>query len=186
MEDYNSAYSGAQIDEAARIAAANQSPFAATLLAANWADADVFGKRTNVASGIVALNTVTFKSALSNTPAVKTYTYSSAAASWQLGGANVSLATYGISLTGTPANGNVIVAEYAVRKTQTLAITGVSADHTLTCDLRFVEDGVPSEEAAQAMAWALVLKYLIGTNTITFYCGDTAPVMDIPIQLWEA
>ncbi|HWQ97449.1 MAG TPA: hypothetical protein VN538_05070 [Clostridia bacterium] len=186
MEDYNSAYSGAQIDEAARIAAANQSPFTATLFAVNWANADVFGKRTNVASSIVDLNTVTFKSALSNAPALKTFTYSSAAASWQLSGANVSLATYGISLTGTPTNGNVIVAEYAVRKVQTLVITGVSADHTLTCGLRFAEDGVPSEEAAQAAAWALVIKYLIGTNSITFYCGDTAPTIDVSIQLWEA
>lgn len=186
MEDYNSAYSGAQIDEAARIAVANQSPFTATLLAANWVDADVFGKRTNVAEGAVVLNTVTFKSALSNTPAVKTFTYSSVAVSWQLSNANVSLTTYGITLTGIPANGNVIVTEYAVRKAQTLAISGVSMDHTLTCDLRFVEDGVPSEEAAQAAAWALVLKYLIGTNSITFYCGSSAPSSDIPIQLWEA
>lgn len=186
MEEYNSAYSGAQIDEAARVAVANQSPFAVTLLEANWTDTDVFGKRTNVAGGIVTMNAVTFKSALSGTPAVKTFTYNSAAASWQLSGVNVSLATYGISLTGTPSNGNVIVAEYAVRKAQVLAITGVSADHTLTCDLRFAEDGVPSEEAAQATAWALVLKYLIGTNTITFYCVGTAPAVDIPIQLWEA
>lgn len=186
MEGYNSAYSGAQVDEAVRIAVANQTPFQAKLLAAGWADTDVFGKRTNVSGGSLELNTATFKSALSDTPAVKTFTYNSSVSSWQLNGSNVSLSTYGLTLTGAPANGDIIVAEYAVLKVQTLSVTGASADYTLTCDLNFAEDGVPSEEEAQATAWGRILKYITNTNSITFYCAGTAPDVDIPIQLWEA
>ncbi len=181
---YDGPYSGAQVDEAVRQSVANQTPFITTLLAADWDDTDVFGKRTNVSGGSVALNTATFKSALSNTPALKTFTYSSSAGSWQLAGSNVSLSTYGITLTGTPANGDVIVAEYAVLKAQTLTVTGASADHDLSVDLHFLEDAVPSEMIAQAAAW-LPLRYLVTTDSITFQCV-TAPTVDIPVQLWEA
>jgi len=186
MANHNSPYTGAQIDDAARQTLANKTPFLATLLAASWANTDVFGKRTTVSGGSVALNTATFKTALSNTAAVKTFTYNSAAASWQLSGSDVSLSTYGITLTGTPANGNVIVAEYAVLKAQTLTVTGASADYNLTVDLYHPEDALPSEMVAQDAAWPLILRYLVTTDSVTFYCKDAAPDVDIPIQFWEA
>jgi hypothetical protein len=182
MANHNSPYSGAQIDEAVRKGISGV--LDAVLLAADWEDTDVFGKRTTVSGGSVALNTATFKTALSNTPALKTFTYNSTAGSWQLSGSNVSLTTYGITLTGTPANGDVIVAEYAVLKAQTLEVIGASADYDLTVDLRFEEDAVPSEMIAQKEAWD-ILRYLVTTNSITFYCS-TAPDVDVPVQLWEA
>lgn len=184
MADHNSPYTGAQFDEAVRKGISGV--LDAVLLAADWEDTDVFGKRTTVSGGSVALNTATFKSALSNTPATKTFTYNSSASSWQLGGSNVSLATYGITLTGTPANGDEIVAGYAVRKAQTIEVLGASADYDLTVDLYFVEDGVPSEEDAQADAWAYILKYLVGTNEVTFYCKGSAPNVNMSVQMWEA
>lgn len=185
MANHNSAYTGAQVDEATRQSVANQTPFDVVLPAADWADTDVFGKRTNVSGGSLTLNTATFKSALSDTPALKTFTYNSTAESWQLSGSNVSLSTYGITLTGTPVDGDVIIAEYAVRKAQTVSVSGISADFNYTVDLLFLEDGIPSEEDSQADSWS-VIKYLVDTNAITFYCRSAAPSVDINIQIWEA
>ncbi len=179
MADHNSPYTGAQIDDAARQTLANKTPFFATLLAADWEDTDVFGKRTTVSGVSVALNTATFKSALSNTPALKTFTYNSSAGSWQLAGSNVTLSTYGITLTGTPANGNMIVVEYAVLKAQTLTVTGASADYDLSADLYLLEVAVPSEMAEQLVAWGLILRYLVATDAVTFYCAAAAPAYAI-------
>lgn len=186
MADYNSPYSSEQIDEAIRQSVANLSPLEVDLPAAGWVDMDMFGWRTDVSGGSLAVNTSTLKSALSDTPTLLTFIYSTSDASWQLDGVNVSLATYGIALTGAPGNGDVIVAEYAVRPGQTVTVPGASEDYTLTADLRFDENSVPSEEDEQADAWGLVLKYLVGTNAITFLCRDTAPEVDIPLQLLEA
>jgi hypothetical protein len=185
MADHLSPYTGAQIDEAARVALANLTPFVATLPAANWANTDVFGKRTSVAGGVLTFNTATYKAAVSNVATKKTFVYSTAAASWQLSGVNASLATYGLALTGTPVNGDVIVVEYAVIKAQTITVNGISSDHKYSVDLYFLEDAVPSEMAAQSAAW-YILRYLVGTNSITFQCAGVAPTVDLPVQIWEA
>lgn len=186
MEDHLSPFTGAQVDEAARVALANLTPFIASLPAANWANTDVFGKRTNVAGGVLTFNTATFKAAVSNVAAKKTFVYNTAAASWQLSGVNASLATYGLALTGAPANGDVIVAEYAVLKAQTVAVNGVSTDLKLTAELYWLDDAVPSEMQAQASAWATILRFTVGTNSVTFFCVAAAPTADISVQLWEA
>jgi hypothetical protein len=161
--------------------------FETVLTAAGWANMDVFGWEHTVSGGSITVNTATFKSAVSNAVCTKIFTYVSAQASWQLAAANVSLSTYGIVLTGTPANGNTITVEYAVRKAQTLTINGLLESSDYTTEIKFSSNELPSKQDKYMENMSKILRFQYVDNSITYICtGDEIPDTDIPIQIWEA
>jgi len=153
-------------------------PTVITFLAASWTATDHIKAKTDVSGGSVAITGATFKSAVSNTVGVYVFTYVSSESSWQLDGTNVSLATYGITLTGTPSDADTITAEYAVKYVQSVSCSGITSSMKPKIDLYLDDDDLMSDQTDQEDAFANVSKIDSGTNAIILTCNRTEPTVD--------
>lgn len=82
----------------------------------SWTGAAVSATATATFEGssitAVAVVAATFSTQVSNTSGTYTFTYSSTGSTWKLNGTAVTIADYGITVTGTPANNDTVTVNF--------------------------------------------------------------------------
>lgn len=156
--------------------------FTATFSADDWNATDFIQAKTDVSGGSVTITPATFKTAVSNTEGTYVFTYATATSEWKLGGAAKTLADYGITLTGSPADTDTITAQYKVCHVQTVSVTGVTSNMVMKVDLSLSDDDLVDDRLAQIEAFSLVGRVDSATGGITLTCYDGAPEVDFTIQ----
>ena len=158
-------------------------PSVITYSAESWVATDDFGVETDVSGGTVEITGATFKTAVSDTVGSYVFTYVSSEPSWQLDSTNVSLSTYGITLTETPSDADTITAEYAVKYVQSVSCPGITSSMKPKIDLYLDDTLTMTTRLAQITAFSNVSRIDSGTDIITLTCFETEPTDDFDISV---
>ncbi len=154
----------------------------AALSAADWVGAGEFAVSTTVSGGTASVSGADFEAKVSHAVGTYTFTYADADAAWKENGAAVSLAEYGITLDGTPADADTITVVYTQTfpYTQEVALTGILA--TDAPHIAPVYSETLADAVAQKEAWAAVSEAEAGDGKIVFTCFENKPPVGIPLQ----
>jgi len=155
--------------------------YEATFESTGWTATDDISAETDVSGGSVEIVGATFKTAVSGTVGTYTFTYVLSETSWQLDSTNVSLSTYGITLTGSPSDGDTITAEYAVKYVQSDSVSGITSGMVLKADLSLDDSLTMTTRLAQISAFSNVSRIDSGTDTVTLTCFESEPDEDFTI-----
>jgi len=156
-------------------------PSVITYSAASWVATDDFGVETDVSGGTVEITGATFKTAVSDTVGSYVFTYVSSEPSWQLDSTNVSLSTYGITLTGTPSDADTITAEYAVTYSQSVTCTGLTSAMYPKIDIQLDTSLTLTTRLAQKSAFLNVDDLTPATDSLTLTCLENEPDTDFDV-----
>lgn len=157
--------------------------FSATFASADWDETDFIQAKTNVSGGSVAITPATFKTEVSETVGTYVFTYADATTEWKLDDTGVTLADYGIVLTGSPSDEDTITAQYKVCHVQTVSVTGVTSDMVMKVDLSLSESALIDDRLAQVEAFSLVGRIDSAAGEVTLTCYDGAPEVDFSVQM---
>lgn len=157
--------------------------FSATFVADDWDETDFIQAKTNVSGGSVTINPVTFKAEVSDTEGTYVFTYANATSEWKLDDTGVTLADYGITLTGSPADTDTITAQYKVCHVQTVTVAGVTSGMVLKVDLSLSSSDIIDDRIGQIEAFSLVGRIDSAAGEVTLTCYDGAPEVDFSVQM---
>lgn len=157
--------------------------FTAAFASADWDETDFIQAKTNVSGGSVTITPATFKTEVSDTEGTYVFTYANATSEWKLAGVAKTLADYGITLTGSPADTDTITAQYKVCHVQTVTVAGVTSDMVMKVDLSLSESALIDDRLAQVEAFSLVGRVDSTTGGATLTCYDGAPEVDFSVQM---
>ena len=157
--------------------------FTAAFASADWDETDFIQAKTNVSGGSVTITPAMFKAEVSETVGTYVFTYADATTEWKLDDTGVTLADYGITLTGSPADTDTITAQYKVCHVQAVSVTGVTSDMVMKVDLSLSESALIDDRLAQVEAFSLVGRVDSATGGVTLTCYDGAPEVDFTVQM---